>query len=171
MATALKIARSHSPQHASRSRVHPHSHSPFPALSTHMVINILSSHQSSVAVQFSRPDLHPHPFKHMSYRLTEEGLPVLEGSLGALSCKLVAASWPLHDLEELGRGRERRDGDDAVWEGEGVASELFIAEVKRVEVMDAGKNGEEARTPLLYHRRTYATTHEIPPSSYRTSKS
>ncbi len=129
---------------------------------THMVVNILSASQKDVAIQFSRPDLHPHPFESVAYELTEEGLPILKGSLGALSCKLAASSWPLHDLELLRHGRRE---EDAIWEGEGVASELFIARVTRVEdVGDPEGDDQSARTPLLYHRRAYATTCHIPPA-------
>ncbi|KAL4252858.1 FMN-binding split barrel [Abortiporus biennis] len=129
---------------------------------SHMVVNILSASQADVAVKFSRVDLHPYPFQSVPYFLSEEGLPVIEGSLGALSCKLVASSWPLHDLEVLRSGK-RREVEKA-WEGEGVASELFIARVTRVESLASSDASEEdLRTlPLLYHRRGYSTTSEIP---------
>ena len=65
---------------------------------SYMVINILSAAQADVAVRFSRPDLHKDPFVSTPYHLTEEGLPVIEGSLGALSCTLVTRSWPLQPL-------------------------------------------------------------------------
>jgi len=113
-------------------------------------------------VRFSRVDLHPEPFKETLHSLSAEGLPVLDGVLGALSCRLVAASWPLHDLEVL-CGDPRKD---IAWEGNGVASELFIAEVTRVESLPPSLDGsheEGLRTsPLIYHRRTYATTHPLP---------
>ncbi|PIL24915.1 hypothetical protein GSI_12802 [Ganoderma sinense ZZ0214-1] len=122
----------------------------------HLVVNILSERQARAAVCFSRADLYPEPFASVPHTLTEEGLPVLDECVGAMSCRLVAASWPLHDLQTLaGEGKDER----AVWEGEGVASELFIAEVVRVERTSLPE-GEELR-PLLYHRRTYATTRPI----------
>nr|VWO99793.1 Rim13 protein [Ganoderma boninense] len=122
----------------------------------HLVVNILSERQARAAVCFSRADLYPEPFKSVSHTLTEEGLPILDGCVGAMSCRLVAASWPLHDLQTLaGEGKDER----SVWEGEGVASELFIAEVVRVERTSLPE-GEETR-PLLYHRRTYVTTSPI----------
>ncbi|KAJ8463570.1 hypothetical protein ONZ51_g10169 [Trametes cubensis] len=122
---------------------------------SHMVINILSEHQAETAKRFSRADLYPEPFASLPYTLTKEGLPILDGSLGAMSCRLVAASWPLHDLESLNnRGKEGR----AEWRGEGVASELFIAQVTRVE--RAPSIAETVR-PLLYYRRGYVTTHDI----------
>lgn len=146
MATSLKSAHPHWP--------------------SHMVVNILSAAQADTAVKFSRVDLHPHPFDEVPYFLTEEGLPVLEGSLGALSCKLVAASWPLHDLESLRAGAPGREAE-IEWDGEGVASELFIARVTRVESIAGETRAEDdaLRTlPLLYHRRAYSTTRDVPPS-------
>ncbi|KAK7687729.1 hypothetical protein QCA50_008945 [Cerrena zonata] len=130
--------------------------------SSNLVVNILSANQANVAVQFSRPDLHPYPFTSIPHTLTEEGLPVIQDSLGALSCRLVATSWPLHDLGVLKTGQ--RD-DDSVWQGDGIASELFIAEVTRVEFVNTVEgDGDSMRTlPLLYHRQAYATTQSLAP--------
>lgn len=139
MATALHLTRSDMP--------------------AHMVVNLLSADQASLAVTFSRPDLHPNPFSALRYTLTEEGLPVLEGSLGALSCKLVSPAVPLHDLDFLGRPGTVGGKCKPRQLDEGVASELFIARVLRVETL-VSKNGEEdtPRTlPLLYHRRGYTS--------------
>ncbi|KAH9849848.1 flavin reductase like domain-containing protein [Lenzites betulinus] len=121
-------------------------------LYSHMVINILSEHQAPTAQRFSRADLYPEPFVSLPYSLTEEGLPILDGAVGAMSCRLVAASWPLHNLESLKSGGNE---DASEWKGEGVASELFIAQVIRVERMPASGSGVR---PLLYHRRGYVTT-------------
>lgn len=142
MATALGTAESHLP--------------------AHMVINILSATQQSTAVCFSRPDLYPEPFLSIPYTLNEEGLPVLEGSLGALSCKLVNGSWPLHGVDCLG-GRDGTTVEKEVsLEGNGVASELFLARVVRVESLPyAGDDGDLRTLPLLYHRREYVTTSNI----------
>jgi flavin reductase (DIM6/NTAB) family NADH-FMN oxidoreductase RutF len=128
---------------------------------SHMVINLLSAAQASTAVQFSRPDLYPEPFTHVPFFLNEEGLPVIKGSLGALSCRALSGSWPLDDLEvleELQRGGVVKT--KAVVEGEGLVSELFIARVLRVEKMEKKEGDEDdLRTlPLLYHRRSYTTT-------------
>ncbi|OCH96348.1 hypothetical protein OBBRIDRAFT_743850 [Obba rivulosa] len=128
---------------------------------SHLVINILSAAQASIAVRFSRPDLHSQPFASTPYLLTDDGLPVLEGCLGALSCKLVGVSWPLHDLHQLkgsSWGNEKTS-----WEGEGAASELFIAQVTKVEQLSTAEEGRECArtTPLLYYRRSYATTCDI----------
>lgn len=159
MATALKNAHQGTVESEQRNE-------PRLDLPTHMVVNVLSAHQEDVAVQFSRADLHPRPFEHVRYSLTEEGLPILTGSLGALSCRLVAASWPLHDLQSLKHGHGQGRHRDVVWEGGGVASELFIAQVMRVEDVTADveeKFGDaRTRTPLLYYRRSYTTTRDTP---------
>ena len=130
---------------------------------SHMVINVLSAAQESTAVRFSRPDLYTEPFSSVPYTLSEEGLPVLEGCLGALSCRLVKGSWPLHDLEFIeGQGGESAERE-AVLEGNGVASELFLARVMRVESLPFSEDDDLERLPLLYHRRGYATTSDILP--------
>jgi flavin reductase (DIM6/NTAB) family NADH-FMN oxidoreductase RutF len=142
MATALKFAESRLP--------------------SHMVINLLSAAQASTAVRFSRPDIYPKPFASIPYTLTEEGLPVLEGCLGALSCSLVEGSWPLHDLEFIEGHRRASEDRETVFEGNGVASELFLARVVRVETLPL--IGDDLETlPLLYHRRGYTTTSDIVP--------
>lgn len=120
-----------------------------------LVVNVLAAAQAPLAVRFSRPDLHPAPFAGVPHRLTREGLPVLDGALGALSCVLVAPPWPLHDLPALLRGEHP---GDVQWDGEGVASELFIARVTRVEKVSE----DPSKSPLLYHRRAYATTIDLP---------
>lgn len=133
---------------------------------SHMVVNILAAPQAELAIRFSRPDLHGSPFDGVPYALSEEGLPVLQGSIGALSCQLVTPPWPLHNLEALRRGEHPGELE---WEGDGVASELFIARVTRVE-----SSSDDSRTPLLYHRRAYATTVDITSpqaTSSRTPKS
>ena len=128
----------------------------------HMVVNLLSAAQAATAVRFARADLHPAPFADTPHALSAEGLPVLDGVLGALSCRLVAAALPLHDLRAL-RGAAR---SDAAWEGAGAASELFIAEVTRVEVLPpppgAAEDEDPCAAPLIYHRRAYATAHPLP---------
>lgn len=128
------------------------------SLDSHMVINILSAAQESTAVQFSRPDLYPEPFSIIPHMLSEEGLPVLKGSLGALSCKLIKGSWPLHDLESIENGGVAEGMGGAETEKSGVASELFLARVVRVETLPLGGEDRLQALPLLYHRRGYATT-------------
>jgi len=91
-----------------------------------MVINVLSAAQESTAVRFSRPDLYPEPFSSVPYTLSEEGLPVLEGCLGTLSCRLVKGSWPLHDLEFIeGHGGETVERE-VVLEGNGWPLSCFL---------------------------------------------
>ncbi|KAJ7483327.1 flavin reductase like domain-containing protein [Mycena latifolia] len=119
-----------------------------------MVINILAANQASTATSFARPDLHPHPFSTTPYFLTMDGLPVIRGSLGAISCKLVAKGLPLHDSRFL----QQRQVEKVPYEpppGQ-VVSELFIAQVTRVEVLE--KSEEEGdELPLLYHRRMFTS--------------
>jgi flavin reductase (DIM6/NTAB) family NADH-FMN oxidoreductase RutF len=124
---------------------------------SHMVVNLLSSEQAAVAVKFSRPDLHPDPFHSVPYTLTQEGLPILDGSLGSLSCQLVSDGIPLHDLSFFGKGD--LGGDVACDAGDIVVSELFIGRVVRVERLELGRTDEESpRTlPLIYHRRGYTS--------------
>ncbi|KAI0321591.1 flavin reductase like domain-containing protein [Amylostereum chailletii] len=124
---------------------------------THMVVNILSAAQTHAAHLFSRTDLYPRPFdsSELSFSFTRDRLPILHGSLGALSCRVIGTAWPLSDLKALG-GSELEGDDEA---GDGVASELFIAKVVRVEdVPVETKEDDPMRTlPLLYHRRGYGT--------------
>ncbi|KAM6496750.1 Flavin reductase like domain containing protein [Amanita muscaria] len=132
---------------------------------SHMVINLLSAEQSSVAVTFSRPDLHPFPFATVPYTLTKEGLPVIQGSLGALSCKLVRTALPLNDLNYLEQKVQQIVPHTLLGDGkECAASELFIARVARVEIeLDTG----DGKLPLLYYRRGYATVSPIPQLTYQ----
>ena len=130
---------------------------------SHMVINILSACQASTAMRFANARIHPHPFAETRYSLTEEGLPILHDSLGAISCKLVLPPKPLHDLDafdlEGGDQREKKD-----WSGPGVASELFIARVMRVEKVPTDDVNNPLRTlPLIYHRQGYGTVRPLDP--------
>ena len=130
---------------------------------SHMVINILSACQASTAVRFADPLHHPHPFAETRYSLTEDGLPMLHDSLGAISCKLVLPSKPLHDLDSL--DLERRDQKEEMgWNGPGVASELFIARVTRVENVPTEDVNNPLRTlPLIYRRQGYGTVRSLDP--------
>ncbi|PPQ85281.1 hypothetical protein CVT25_010055 [Psilocybe cyanescens] len=152
----------------------------------HMVINLLSASQASTAVKFSRPDLYPTPFSGNSsssgvpYTLSEDRLPVIDGAVGAISCRLVGKPLPLFDLDYLELGTETGTGmrpDQAMMpplqKGE-VASELFIARVLRVETVRCESEGEEVEVeveddsdcerplPLVYHRRSYTSCHPKP---------
>jgi flavin reductase (DIM6/NTAB) family NADH-FMN oxidoreductase RutF len=109
-----------------------------------MVLNYLDASQAKIAHIFSRADLYPKPFLTIPHELTADGLPLLTGSRGAMSCKLVSKSIPLHDFDNEGAGIEGQ-------ESEPVVSELFIARVVRVETSAGAQNGE----PLLYHDRRY----------------
>ena len=129
-----------------------------PHLPAHMVINLLSAAQASAAIAFSRPDLHREPFASVSYFLSQDGVPILEGSLGALSCRLVSRSLPLHDLELLERGfsADKEESSKVAVK----ASELFIARVVRVEATRQREDHESDAMwtlPLLYHRRCFTS--------------
>ncbi|KAJ7066769.1 flavin reductase like domain-containing protein [Mycena belliarum] len=119
-----------------------------------MVINILSAKQASIATSFSRPDLHAYPFSSIPYFLTPEGLPVIQGSLGAISCKLVSRGLPLHDARFL----QQRQVEETPYESPPgqVVSQLFIAQVMRVEALENGGKVGDA-LPLLYHRRAFTS--------------
>jgi flavin reductase (DIM6/NTAB) family NADH-FMN oxidoreductase RutF len=130
-----------------------------------MVINILAAPQAHTAVLFSRPDLHPRPFEDpgIQWSLSRDGLPILHGSLGALSCRVVGAPWPLNDLSALGDKMVRKtEGTSGGVDAGGVESELFIAQVMRVEdvprVENVGYDDSIRTLPLVYHRRGYTTT-------------
>jgi flavin reductase (DIM6/NTAB) family NADH-FMN oxidoreductase RutF len=145
MATALNTAPAHLP--------------------SHMVINLLCAAQAPAAVRFARPDLYPDPFASSLFSLTEDDLPVLTGSLGAVSCKMMGNSWPLRDLEFANKLGERmaRMGGKAEVDDKGMASELFIARVIRVERVRPIPQADELHClPLLYHRRVYATSRPLP---------
>lgn len=130
---------------------------------SHMVINILSACQASTAIRFANARLHPNPFAETRHSLTEDGLPVLHDSLGAISCKLFSLPKPLHDLEafESGGGEQREKRE---WTGPGTASELFIARVVRVEKVPTDDVNNPLRTlPLVYHRQAYGTLRPLGP--------
>lgn len=132
-----------------------------------MVVNILSSAQEGLATRFSRVDLHPRPFEGVQYSLTEEGLPVLGGVLGALSCEVVGKSIPLHDMQYLKRKLlhgNPMETNAVPWEGEGVASELFIGRVTRVERVE---KTERSDMPLIYHKRAYTSVEPTAPEKPR----
>ena len=129
---------------------------------SHMVVNILSACQASTAIRFANARLHPRPFAESRYSLTEEGLPILHDSLGAISCKLVLPPRPLHDLDgfDLEGGEQSEEG----WNGPGVASELFIARVLRVEKVPTDDVNNPLRMlPLIYHRQGYGTVCPLDP--------
>lgn len=135
----------------------------------HLVINILSAHQSDTAIRFSRPDLYPKPFlDHPSarYTLTGEGIPKFVGSLGVLSCSLLA-SLPLNaasDTRRLARAMEAHALPSGVEVEPGSSSSmLYLARVLRIEATEEAREGsrmgpeDEWPLPLVYHRREYGT--------------
>ncbi|KAL1748171.1 flavin reductase like domain-containing protein [Schizophyllum fasciatum] len=132
---------------------------------SHMVVNLLSSAQQSLARKFARPDLHHDPFSTTQYHLNADGIPILDGSLGALTCRLISAAVPLYDrvyLNALGSGSSAEAVIPKLKRGE-VMSELFVAEVLNVEESVALYEGQDdlQSLPLLYHRQAFTTI--LPP--------
>ncbi|KAI9464504.1 flavin reductase like domain-containing protein [Lactarius psammicola] len=140
---------------------------------THMVINLLAAPQARTATLFSRPDLHPRPFEDpgVQWSLSPDGFPMLHGCLGALSCRVVGAPWPLNDLAALGdNSTHKAEGTTGAVDAGDVQSELFIAQVMRVEDVPQAEDlvDNTLRTlPLVYHRRGYTTTSERLPSDQK----
>ncbi|KAG1860273.1 flavin reductase like domain-containing protein [Suillus subalutaceus] len=128
-------------------------------MSSHMVVNILSAAQPHIARLFSSPGLHPFSESEVQWTQSVDGLPVIKGALGALSCTAVGRVVAL-DMEEWETEVQQIEGDS------GLASELFIARVLRVEDVQEPEGqfeNDRLRTlPLLYHQRTYATVGKIP---------
>ncbi|KAF8327144.1 flavin reductase like domain-containing protein [Cantharellus anzutake] len=121
----------------------------------HLIINILSASQTDTAIKFSRADLHPKPFSDTRYVLSKEGIPILSGCIGALSCALLT-SLPLYGEALTSYGissSELYSCSEAAEETPDVNSELFIARVMRVEDNDASDD----RLPLVYYGRRYST--------------
>lgn len=110
-----------------------------------LVVNILADTQADTAIRFSRADLYPEPFRITPHSLSSDGLPVITGSLGALSCSLVSC-LPLHNLCE----------DEGTQTDKGVISELFISRVHRVESIK-----HTQAMPLLYYDKQYATVQRL----------
>lgn len=174
MATALSSLASPIPPSSSTSPSLPQTN-PTSDLSSHMVINLLSASQASTAVTFSRPDLYPTPFlagsqpEELKYTLNEDGLPVLHGVVGALSCKVVGGPIPLHDLDYFSAGPGAKVKQPVLNNGD-VASELFIARIVRVQdLRSLGADSEnedqeewERTLPLIYHRRSYTSCYPRP---------
>jgi len=94
---------------------------------------------------------------------------MLHGCLGALSCRIVGAPWPLNDLAALGDNlTHKAEGATHTADMGDVQSELFIAQVMRVEDVPQAEDlvDDTLRTlPLIYHRRGYTTTNSeiLPP--------
>lgn len=96
-----------------------------------------------------------------------EGLPVIKGALGALSCTVVGRSLPLSNTRWIHSSMEEWETEVEQVEGvSGLASELFIARVLKVEnvqELEGQLENDGLRTlPLLYHQRKYVTVGKIP---------
>ncbi|KAG2071635.1 hypothetical protein BDR04DRAFT_502559 [Suillus decipiens] len=146
-----------------------HASNPQMQMSSHMVVNILSAAQPHIARLFSSPGLHPFSESEVQWTRSVDGLPVIKGALGALSCTVVGRSLPLNDTRWLHSSMDEWEAEVQQVEGRsGLASELFIARVLRVEdVQEPEGQFEDDRLrtlPLLYHQRAYTTVGKIPNS-------
>lgn len=140
-----------------------------------VVLHYLSSAQTPLAASFAKAlpaptpsssasstSSSPSPFALHPHTPSAEGIPVLSGCIGAISCR-VLGSVPLSaaGLASVGFSAGSLDGG-AGYDGE-ATSELYVAEVVRVEeslplpplvesaaVDDAGKG-----LPLVYHDQRY----------------
>lgn len=139
-----------------------HRKRPHTSVKSHLVINLLSASQAHVALQFSRP--RDNPFTSTEYFLSSEGIPILHGCLGALSCTLVG-SIP---LGEPGPDLSLKSDETPPLErqSEEQGSELFVARVLRVEKGyspestspgDPPDDFYKPTLPLVYHRQNYVT--------------
>ncbi len=111
-----------------------------PSENPSMVLNLLSSGQARTAAVFAHPDLHPEPFKSTEYTLSQDGLPILSGSLGALSCSVLECI-PLHTLCESADEQASTSGP---------VSELFISRVQR-----GGRSVERFAAPSIPPSEVY----------------
>lgn len=123
----------------------------------HFVINILSSKQAKLATMFSRPDLHPNPFKSTSLHFTSEGQPAFVRSMGRLLCA-VSSTIPLPPAQDSLRAPG--------------SSELFIARVLRVETPKPHRRKSRVSTmrPLVYHKRKFGTIKQLTPRLFASSR-
>ncbi|KAJ1306886.1 hypothetical protein OPQ81_007871 [Rhizoctonia solani] len=112
--------------------------------SVHGIINILADHQSEISKLFSRPDLYAQPFNSVAYG-EQEGMPILEETIGALSCSVVT-SLPLTRgvLNNFGLFPV---GSNETTEPAGQSSELFLARV--IQVLSPRDNSSPPRKPLV----------------------
>lgn len=146
-----------------------HASNPQMQMSSHMVVNILSAAQPHIARLFSSPGLHPFSESEVQWTRSVDGLPIIKGALGAFSCTVIGRSLPLNDTQWLHSSMEEWEAEvQQVEGGSGLASELFIARVLRVEDVQEPEGQFEDNTlwtlPLLYHQRAYTTVGKIPNS-------
>ncbi|CAE6350001.1 unnamed protein product [Rhizoctonia solani] len=120
--------------------------------SIHGIINILAEHQSEISRAFSRPDLHPDPFKSTSYD-EHEGVPVLEETIGALSCSIIT-SLPMTSEVLSNFGLPLTKPDETV-NLSSLSSELFLARV--IQVLSPWGDSSPLRKPLVYYQGGYTS--------------
>jgi len=131
------------------------------------VVNILSATQANLAKRFAQRD----PFQTdvdkelgRTMILTNEGLPLLLGSLGNITCSVVR-SIPLDLRDVTDPGHSLGCDEDS----NGQPSELFIGRVLRVEQRHYGPVGEQfeevhtrheepvERRPMVYYQKEFLT--------------
>jgi flavin reductase (DIM6/NTAB) family NADH-FMN oxidoreductase RutF len=116
------------------------------------VLNILSFKQADLAIHFSRPDLHPHPFRSLSsdrYSFVDDQ-PMLVESVGSISCAVIS-SINLHTLEDAVKTPS--------WDmaQNGGTSNLFLAKVLRINGPKESEEGVKDSKPLIYHQKGFTT--------------
>ncbi|KAK0440946.1 flavin reductase like domain-containing protein [Desarmillaria tabescens] len=116
----------------------------------HLVVNILAEHQPPRAEDFVNAE--ENMWDRIPHTHSEEGIPILSGSLGAVSCRLVTSPIPLHDLEFLESGMQKKLSKAPV-----LSSQLYLAQVLRVEKVDQEAGSGREVLPLIYRHRTYTT--------------
>lgn len=119
----------------------------------HLAINLLTSHQSHLAIHFSHPRGLWAPTKSsptdIQYTTTPEGIPILSNTLGVLCCTLIK-SIPLDTVHS--------EFASLYSSTAAITSELFIARV--VHVLSSPRSCEspgEELLPLVYHKQRYHT--------------
>lgn len=149
-----------------------------------IVLHYLSSAQTPLASAFAKAlpaptpsnttssSTSPSPFSTHHHSLSKEGIPILGGCIGAISCR-VLGSIPLsaEGLQSVGFSTGSLGEDGTGYEGE-ATSELYVAEVVRVEeslplpplvqpeyvLEGVGLKVDEAEgkgLPLVYHDQRY----------------
>jgi flavin reductase (DIM6/NTAB) family NADH-FMN oxidoreductase RutF len=160
-----------------------------------IILHYLSSSQTPLAASFAKalpapppsssesstPSDNPIPIPPTSpffthpFHLSPEGIPVLQGCVGAVSCRILG-SIPLSQsgLSSVGFSlgslpfspdfSPSLSKDDGKGKGEDVTSELYIAEVVRMEdcsfhgdVGEVKKEEQSVGLPLVYHDQRYCS--------------
>lgn len=131
-----------------------------------IILHYLSSSQTPLAEAFAKALPAPPasasakgvatPFTLFPHQPSQEGIPILQGCVGAVSCRILG-SIPLSEKGLLGVGfgiGSLVEGDTA--EAGEATSELYIAEVVRMENTNGGGETDgDFGLPLVYHDQRY----------------